>query len=115
MSYEVATDKIHRVQNEDGATIDVRPWPDAPTSVAIMNSGQNSKEYFGDMSEFAMSTEFARAIGYALIGCANEIDGEIGDYDGVKMLYGAPLRDWVMLLQEHNVTRIEDLKGRLEG
>lgn len=75
MSYPVETDTIRRVQNEDGYTLDIRPWPDAPdTTVALMNSSSNtSKKYFGTI-EVVMNTEFARQIGEALIQCADELD-----------------------------------------
>lgn len=79
MSYPVETDVIRRVQNEDGETLDIRPWPDAPIAVALMNSGGDKSEaYFGKL-ELALSPKFARQIGQALINCANEIEYESKD------------------------------------
>ena len=34
--------------------------------------------------------------------------------DRVQLLYGTPIRDWVLLLQEHKITSIDNLRGRLE-
>lgn len=73
MSYPIATDVIRRTQNKDGKCLDVRPWPEAPEAVALMNSDKASEEYFGRI-ELAMSTESARQLGRALIACAEEIE-----------------------------------------
>ena len=73
MNYPIVTDIIHRIQNDQGKCIDVRPWPEAPSCVALMNSNKDSQEYFGNL-ELAMDTKFARHIGQALIACADEIE-----------------------------------------
>jgi len=74
MKYPIITDTIRRIQNDEGMTLDVRPWPDSPTnSVAIMNSDEWSEEWFGKI-ELPMDTQFARLLGEALIKCANEIE-----------------------------------------
>lgn len=78
MSYPIVTDTIRRVQNEDGETLDIRPWPEAPIAVALMNSGDKSEAYFGKL-ELALNPKFARQVGQALINCANEIEYEPTD------------------------------------
>jgi hypothetical protein len=73
MSYPIATDIIRRIQNEGGHTLDVRPWPDGPDFVCLMNSSDESAEWFGRI-ELSMEPEFARRLGRALIACADELD-----------------------------------------
>lgn len=73
MTYPITTDTIRRVQNREGQCLDIRPWPDAPDSVALMSVDARSADYFGRL-ELAMDPEFARAIGRALIACADDID-----------------------------------------
>lgn len=72
MTYPVACDTIRRIQNEDGMCLDVRPWPESPDVIALMNSNESSREYFGNI-EISMSPEFARELGLALLKCADEI------------------------------------------
>lgn len=78
MSYPVVVDKIRRIQDQSGHTLDVRPWPDGPNSVGLMNSSKESEEYFGGV-EVVMDPEFARLIGQALIECADEVQGQTND------------------------------------
>ena len=73
--YEVVTDIIRRIQNKDGRSLDIRPWPDAPDCVAIMAEGGENKEWFGQV-ELSMDADFARQVGEAIIACADEISNK---------------------------------------
>ena len=73
---KVETDIIRQVYDEDGRFFTVRPWPDAPSAVALMTEGEDNKAHFGAY-ETAMNPEFARQLGKALIACADEIDGHV--------------------------------------
>jgi len=70
---EAEMDILRQVYSADGCFMTVRPWPEGPDSVALMTVGKENEEYFGKY-ETAMSPEFARLLGKALIACADEID-----------------------------------------
>lgn len=72
MKYPIVSDTIRRIQNEEGKTIDVRPWPDAPEWVALIVEGKENEEWFGQVN-IGMKPEFARLLGEALVKCANEL------------------------------------------
>ena len=78
MSYPIETDTIRRVHDKKGMALDVHPWPEDPSAVALGNANRNSVYYFGRI-DLAMDTEFARQIGLALIACADEIDYAKGE------------------------------------
>lgn len=67
------TDIIRHVYDDKGNYLIVRPWPDAPDIPVIMTD-EISKEHFGLLNLLLPSTDFARALGNALINCANELD-----------------------------------------
>ena len=69
---EVETDVIRQVYNEDGKFITVRPWAESPDWVCLQTVGEENQEWFGKI-ETAMSPEMARALGMALVACAEEI------------------------------------------
>ena len=72
MTYPIASDTIRRIQNEEGLSLDVRPWPDGPDWVALMAEGDKNEQWFGKVN-IAMKPEFAKLLGEALIKCADEL------------------------------------------
>lgn len=73
MSYPICTDKIYRIQNEEGRTLDVRPSPDGPDFVALMVVGEENEDWFGKLN-LPMCPEFARQLGKALIECSKDVE-----------------------------------------
>jgi len=67
------TDIIRHIYDENGNYIAVRPYVDNPDYVSISTEGTRNAEYFGDF-EIAMTPEFARKLGTALIRCAEEAE-----------------------------------------
>lgn len=75
------TDTIRRVYPEDGdgASLEVKPYPDAPDTALVIDISRDetSKEWFGsDIRNCSMSPGFARALGLCLIRAADEMENK---------------------------------------
>lgn len=66
----VVTDVVRRIWTEQVA-IDVQP--DEVEMVLVQTKDKEAEEYFGKI-EFRLAPEVARALGQAMIDCANELE-----------------------------------------
>lgn len=70
------TDILRRVfEGGEGASILVQPCEDGLLVGVKTYDDDTSKDYFGKV-DFEFGPDMARAIGQAMIECANEIDGQ---------------------------------------
>lgn len=70
----IIVDTVRRVFiREETAYLEIGPWPDSPDTLHLHTADAASKDWFGELSVI-MSSEFAIALGNALINAAKEME-----------------------------------------
>jgi len=68
------SERLYRVgDSTEGAFLTVCPGAERPEAVLLFSDGVANSKYFGQI-RIEMSSEFMRALGKALLDCADDVD-----------------------------------------